>query len=59
MESKELILTGNNVSICYNGSGTSSVPVHFIHGFPFDKKMWHPQFSQIFLPLLLLKRGNL
>ncbi|MEP7167987.1 MAG: alpha/beta hydrolase [Bacteroidota bacterium] len=43
MESKELIVTANNISVCYNESGISSVPVIFIHGFPFDKNMWNPQ----------------
>ena len=47
MESKELIVTANNISVCYNESGTSSVPVIFIHGFPFDKNMWNPQMKAL------------
>lgn len=47
MESKELIITANNISVCYNESGTSSVPLIFIHGFPFDKNMWNPQMKAL------------
>jgi len=42
MESKELLVTANKISICYNDFGSSSVPLIFIHGFPFDKNMWNP-----------------
>ena len=33
----------NDFTTCYNDLGTGSVPVIFIHGFPFDKSSWHPQ----------------
>ncbi len=33
----------NGVTLCYDDIGEGSVPVIFIHGFPFDKSMWKPQ----------------
>ena len=33
----------NNNLICYDDQGESSIPVVFIHGFPFDKTMWEAQ----------------
>lgn len=33
----------NNNLICYDDQGDSSIPVIFIHGFPFDKTMWEHQ----------------
>ena len=44
---KELLATVNNISVCYNQSGKSLVPVIFIHGFPFDKNMWNPQIKAL------------
>lgn len=33
----------NGVAISYEDSGTGSIPVIFIHGFPFDKSSWQSQ----------------
>ena len=33
----------NEVILCYDDLGKESIPVIFIHGFPFDKSMWQPQ----------------
>ncbi|MGM8363233.1 alpha/beta fold hydrolase [Flavobacterium sp. ARAG 55.4] len=39
----DLTITVNNFNLSYNDVGEGSVPVIFIHGFPFDKSMWHGQ----------------
>ncbi|MFY9310127.1 MAG: alpha/beta fold hydrolase [Bacteroidia bacterium] len=36
------IRTGD-ITVRYNDLGEGSIPVIFIHGFPFDKTMWQPQ----------------
>lgn len=33
----------NGISISYDDSGEGTVPIVFIHGFPFDRTMWEPQ----------------
>ncbi|MBK8504788.1 MAG: alpha/beta hydrolase [Saprospiraceae bacterium] len=33
----------NNITISYNDVGEGSIPVIFLHGFPFDKSMWKGQ----------------
>lgn len=33
----------NNNLICYDDQGDGSIPIIFIHGFPFDKTMWEQQ----------------
>ena len=33
----------NDSVYCYNDMGIGTVPVIFIHGFPFDKSSWQPQ----------------
>src|SRR5688572_16597599 len=42
--------TGNNLkievngtTICYDDFGTGTVPIIFLHGFPFNKSSWQPQ----------------
>ncbi|MFL9831530.1 alpha/beta hydrolase [Flavobacterium sp. ST-87] len=42
-EGFDLTITVNNFNLSYNDVGEGSVPVIFIHGFPFDKSMWHGQ----------------
>lgn len=36
-------ITLNGTTICYDDLGAGTIPVIFIHGFPFDKSMWQPQ----------------
>ncbi|MES2138852.1 MAG: alpha/beta fold hydrolase [Bacteroidota bacterium] len=45
-----MIATGNDIEvkindaeICYDDFGESTIPVIFIHGFPFNKSSWKPQ----------------
>ncbi|MCD6017069.1 MAG: 3-oxoadipate enol-lactonase 2 [Bacteroidetes bacterium] len=38
-----LTLNVNGIRLCYDDVGEGSVPVIFLHGFPFDKNMWHSQ----------------
>ncbi|MES2284678.1 MAG: alpha/beta fold hydrolase [Bacteroidota bacterium] len=45
-----MIATGNDIEvkindaeICYDDFGESSIPLIFIHGFPFNKASWQPQ----------------
>ncbi|MGE5944824.1 MAG: alpha/beta fold hydrolase [Flavobacteriales bacterium] len=33
----------NDIQLSYNDIGTGSIPIIFIHGFPFDKTMWDSQ----------------
>ncbi len=33
----------NNTSICYDDVGDGNIPIIFLHGFPFNKSMWHGQ----------------
>ena len=35
----------NGISISYEDSGKGDTPIIFIHGFPFNKSMWQPQFD--------------
>jgi 3-oxoadipate enol-lactonase len=37
----------NNITFCYDDLGEGSIPVIFIHGFPFDKSMWHDQLDYL------------
>jgi len=39
----DLVVNINNTIFRYDDMGNGSVPVIFIHGFPFDKQMWLPQ----------------
>lgn len=33
----------NGITICYDDLGNESIPIIFVHGFPFDKSSWYPQ----------------
>ena len=37
----------NNIIISYNDVGEGSIPVIFLHGFPFDKSMWIRQLEKL------------
>lgn len=39
----DLSITVNNLRLSYRDVGVGSVPIIFLHGFPFDKTMWQPQ----------------
>ncbi len=38
-----LTLTVNNFDLSYDDVGEGSIPIIFLHGYPFDKTMWQPQ----------------
>ena len=40
---KDINITLNGVTTCYDDFGTGDMPIIFIHGFPFDKSMWEGQ----------------
>ena len=42
---ENLFVEINDITICYNDSGSDKHPIIFVHGFPFNKKTWHPQFG--------------
>src|SRR4051812_26378965 len=44
---KELSININGITISYTDSGNSSIPLIFIHGFPFDKSTWEPQITAL------------
>ena len=39
----DIDITINGTTICYDDLGEGSVPIIFVHGFPFDKSSWKPQ----------------
>jgi 3-oxoadipate enol-lactonase len=40
---KDIQIHVNGVTICYDDLGKGTIPILFIHGFPFDKSSWEPQ----------------
>lgn len=40
---KDINITLNGVTICYDDFGKGDIPIIFIHGFPFNKSMWEDQ----------------
>lgn len=42
-----LTLNVNSVRLCYDDVGEGSIPVIFLHGFPFDKSMWYSQVESL------------
>ncbi|MDI1356329.1 MAG: alpha/beta hydrolase [bacterium] len=45
--SKQLVMELNNVVVSYQDVGEGSVPILFLHGFPFDKWMWKGQLDDL------------
>ncbi len=41
----DINIKANNITFCYDDVGKGNIPVLFVHGFPFDKSMWKPQFD--------------
>lgn len=44
---QNLLTEVNNVTISYNDVGEGSIPVIFLHGFPFNKSMWKGQLDSL------------
>jgi pimeloyl-ACP methyl ester carboxylesterase len=44
---KNLLTKVNDLTISYNDVGEGSIPVIFLHGFPFDKSMWKGQLDTL------------
>jgi len=44
---QSLFIEVNYTTISYNDAGEGSVPVLFLHGYPFDKTMWHDQLDYL------------
>jgi len=44
---QNLLTEVNNFTISYNDAGEGSIPVIFLHGFPFDKSMWKGQLDNL------------
>jgi pimeloyl-ACP methyl ester carboxylesterase len=42
---KDITVHANGITVCYDDQGVGGTPLIFIHGFPFDKSMWAPQFD--------------
>jgi len=40
-----IMLDVNDMRLSYNDVGTASIPIVFLHGFPFDKSMWQAQLT--------------
>lgn len=40
-------IKAGDITVCYDDLGSGSLPLLFIHGFPFDKSMWHPQMESL------------
>ena len=47
MTGNDLMVNINNVLYSYDDEGTGTIPVIFIHGFPFGKQTWQPQLAAI------------
>lgn len=45
MRNNFTVQINNNATIHYNDEGSSNIPVVFIHGFPFDRTSWLPQYE--------------
>ena len=43
----DLKVKANGIEICYDDLGAGSLPVIFIHGFPFNKSSWQPQLDTL------------
>ena len=44
---KDISITLNGVTTCYDDFGSGDMPIIFIHGFPFDKSMWDAQMEHL------------
>jgi len=44
---QNLLTEVNNITISYSDVGEGSIPVIFLHGFPFDKSMWDDQLDSL------------
>jgi 3-oxoadipate enol-lactonase len=44
---QNLLTEVNNITISYNDVGEGSIPVIFLHGYPFDKSMWKGQLDSL------------
>ncbi len=44
---QNLLTEVNNFTVSYNDVGEGSIPIIFLHGFPFDKSMWNNQLDNL------------
>jgi len=44
---QNLLTEVNNIAISYNDVGEGSIPILFLHGYPFDKSMWKGQLDSL------------
>jgi len=44
---QNLLTEVNNITISYNEAGEGSIPILFLHGYPFDKSMWKGQLDSL------------
>ncbi len=40
-----LSVKSGDINVSYDDLGEGSIPIIFIHGFPFDRTMWQPQLN--------------
>ena len=43
----DINIQANGITICYDDLGEGTIPIIFIHGFPFDKSSWNPQLEKL------------
>jgi 3-oxoadipate enol-lactonase len=43
IKGKDISISVEGLTICYDDLGIGDIPILFIHGFPFDKSTWQPQ----------------
>jgi 3-oxoadipate enol-lactonase len=43
----DLVIEVDDFTVCYNDAGEGVIPLIFIHGFPFNKSLWHPQMEAL------------
>ncbi len=40
-----LTVKSGDINVCYDDNGEGTIPIIFLHGFPFDRTMWQPQLN--------------
>jgi len=43
----DLSINVNEINLSYDDLGEGSIPIVFLHGFPFDKSMWQKQLDYL------------
>lgn len=47
VQGKNIQISANGITVCFDDFGRGQIPLIFIHGFPFDKSAWLPQLTAL------------